>query len=728
MINRFPSYRQYDSKDCGPVCIKNIAKYYGKELDLVKLRLICETNNRGTNLFTLSQGAEKVGFKTVGLKIDYETLSTENILPCIAHWNKKHYVIIYKISKSKVWVSDPALGLVVYTKAEFIEGWIGLEKSKKDGVVLFLDITPSFFSTEEESGDKRSIAIFSRYVLQYKKYLFQIFIGLLTGSLISLITPFLTQAVIDNGIQFRNLNLIYLVMVAQVVLLIGHTSIGFIRSWILMHMNTRISISIVSDFFIKLLSLEIAYFDSKKPGDIIQRISDHKRIETLLSGTSLNVLFSLFNFIIFGSIMAYYSGAILAVFLGGSVIHALWIFSSLNLRKKLDHKRFAITSSENNKVYELINGIQEIKLFNMERQKRWDWEHIQARIFRMNIQRLKLSQFQEVGTTFINNIKNIFITILSANMVIDGNITLGMMVSISYILGQLNSPMNQFLGLINTIQDAKISLNRINEIYGMNSEDNNQSLYYTLPNTSKITFRDVAFRYPGMQKSVFEGVNLTIDENKVTAIVGPSGSGKTTLLKLLLKIYAPTSGDILVGSVNLKTIQPKTWRDNFGIVMQEGYLFNSTIAENIAVGEENIDKEKLVFATKTANLIDFIEELPEGYNTEVGFEGRNVSTGQKQRLLIARAVYKNPPFLFFDEATSALDSKNERVIMENLTSFFENKTVIIIAHRLSTVRNADQIIVMNSHSIAEIGSHDELVAKKGFYYNLIKNQLELNNG
>ena len=566
----------------------------------------------------------------------------------------------------------------------------------------------------------------SKYVLRYKSFLVQLIIGLFAGSLLQLIFPFLTQSVVDVGIQNQNIHFVYLVLIAQLFLFFGKTALELIRSWIILHLSTRINISLISDFFIKLMNLPISYFDVRMTGDIMQRINDHHRIERILTTSSLSVLFSFINMIIMGAVLAYYNLSIFVVFFIGSFLYFLWVTLFLKRREKLDYKRFSEVSQEQSKVIELINGMQEIKLHNAEKQKRWGWEYIQARLFKVSMKSLVLEQTQSIGSNFINELKNIIIIFLSAKLVIDGQITLGMMMAITSIVGNLNGPIVQLIGFIRELQDAKISLARLSEIHEKEDETQNDAeKTKEIPKDADITIKDLSFRYVGSDINVLENLNLTIPANKITAIVGTSGSGKTTLMKLLLKFYEPIKGEINVNKTALSNITQKAWRNHIGSVMQEGFIFNDTIANNIAIGEDVIDKERLQYAADVANIKEFIEDYPLRYNTKIGSEGVGMSTGQKQRLLIARAVYKNPEMLFFDEATSALDANNEKEIMEKLDVFFKNKTVVVIAHRLSTVMNADQIVVLEKGKIIEIGTHDELVALKGSYFKLVKNQLQL---
>ncbi|GAA3563814.1 peptidase domain-containing ABC transporter [Snuella lapsa] len=727
MKKSFPFYKQPDSKDCGPTCLRIIAKHYGKLISLEDIRDLSETTRAGSNLLKLSDAAEAIGFKSIGVKIDYRKLK-EAPLPLIVHWNKKHFVVVYKIKNDMVYISDPSYGLITYGRDEFIPRWIGNNATEdtKEGVALLLELTPKFNQLNWDETDKKSFRFLFQYLFKYKKLLIQLIIGLIVGSLLQLIFPFLTQSIVDVGIQNRDVNFIYMVLIAQVMLFLGETSVGIFRSWILLHLSTRVNISLVSDFFIKLMNLPIAYFDTRMTGDIMQRINDHKRIESLLTGSVLNTLFSMVNLFIFGAVLIYYSTSIFFIFAVGSIIYVIWILFFLKRRKELDYKRFSQLSQNQSTVIELINGMQEIKMNNAEKQKRWKWEYVQARLFKVSMQSLALEQTQGAGSSFINQAKNIFITFTSALLVIEGNITLGMLLSIQYIIGQLNGPIGQLVGFIQSVQDAKISLERLGEVHDKDDEESKEKhLISAIKPNQDLKINDINYRYLGSDENVIRGITMQIPANKITAIVGASGSGKTTLMKIILKFYNPEKGSIMYGEHYLNTISHKVWRANCGVVMQEGYVFNDTIAYNIAVGEDTIDQKRLVQATKVANIYEFIQSLPLGFNTKIGNEGTGMSTGQKQRLFIARAVYKNPDLLFFDEATSALDAKNERTIMENLNEFFKRKTVVIIAHRLSTVKHADQIVVLDEGKVVESGKHHELIDQKGIYYNLVKNQLEL---
>lgn len=734
MLKKFPHYKQPDSKDCGPTCLKIIAKHYGKTVSLPHIREISETTRSGSSLLDLSDAGEHLGFKSLGVKLSYKDL-LKAPLPCILHWNKVHFVVLYGAEGSRkngdiLKISDPGYGLLNHSKEELLKSWIGnnADENTEEGVALLLEPTPKFYESEyaDEQVKPLGLSFLTSYLIKYKRFIWQLVIGLLAGSLLQVIFPFLTQSVVDVGIKNQDINFVYLILFAQLALFLGRTGVEVIRSWILLHLSTRINISLVSDFFIKLMKLPISFFDTRMTGDILQRINDHSRIERILTTSSLNVLFSMINVVVFGLVLAYYSLLIFGIFLIGSVLYFGWIIVFLKKRRDLDYKRFSQISQEQSRVIELINGMQTIKLHNAEKKKRWGWEFLQARLFKISIESLALEQYQSVGSGFINELKNILITVLSAKLVIDGEITLGMMLAISYIVGQLNSPISQLINFIKEVQDAKISLERLGEIHNKKDEGSDiLDKINDIPDNLDFHIKDLSFRYRGSDKFVLQELKLHIPANKITAIVGASGSGKTTLMKLLLRFYEPSKGTISLGTYDTKNISQKVWRDKCGVVMQEDYIFNDTIANNIAIGVDHIDKKRLKYAVEVANIEEYIEELPLSYNTKIGMEGVGLSTGQKQRLLIARAVYKNPDYLFFDEATSALDANNEKVIMEKLERFFRNKTVIVIAHRLSTVKNAHQIVVLDNAKIVEIGNHQDLIKQQGAYFNLVKNQLEL---
>ncbi len=723
----FPFYRQYDAMDCGPTCLRMIAKHYGKTYQLQTIRDRSYLTREGVSLLGISDSAESVGFKTLAARVNYKKLS-EVPLPCIAHWKQNHFVVIYKVTNSRIYVADPAYGLLTYTAKDFMDGWVSTGDDK--GIVLLLEPTPKFYELADET--KKHLTGFGfliSYLSGYRRHIVQLGLGAIVGSVLGLLFPLITQSVVDFGINTQNTDFIFIMLIAQLILFISRISVEFIRSWILLHVGARINISIISDFLMKLMRLPMSYFDTKMIGDILQRIGDHKRIENFLTNNALNVVFSLVNLVVFGIVMAVYSTTMLLVFILGSAAAAGWVFLFMRKRADLDFKRFSKMSENQSSLIQLITGMQEIKLNTVEKQKRWEWERLQAVLFQINMKSLSLGQYQQAGLLFINEFKNILLTFLAANEVIHGRMTLGMMMSVSYIIGALSSPIEQLLGFVANAQDARLSLERMSEIHTKDDEeDETAEKVNLLPADKTINIQTVSFHYdsPHSEPTLKE-IDCIIPAGKVTAIVGSSGSGKTTLLKLLLKFYKTASGDIRVGNTYLENISTKLWRQHCGVVMQDGFIFSDTIARNIAPGIEKIDRERLIHAANVANIREFIESLPLGYTTKIGQEGHGLSQGQKQRILIARAVYKNPDYLFFDEATSALDAKNERVIMENLNEFYKGKTVVVIAHRLSTVKNADQILVIERGSIVGRGSHEELVRERGIYYHLVKNQLELGN-
>ncbi|WNJ17539.1 peptidase domain-containing ABC transporter [Pontibacter sp. G13] len=728
-IQSFPSYIQYDITDCGPTCLRIISKYYGKEISLDTIRSLSEKTRTGTNLLGLSEAAEGLGFSTLGARITFEVLAQQAPLPCIVFWRADHFCVVYKIRRNTVYLSDPSMGLVKLSKEEFLEGWTG-SSTGTEGIVLILEPTPAFEELESDRPkSQRPFHLFRRvfhYVGTYRKLFAQVLVGLTVGSLINLSFPFLTQGLIDLGIAQQDIGMIYLLLIAQLALFVGGMTIEILRRVILMHISSRVNIYLLGDFIQKLFRLPIHFFDAKLTGDILQRIGDHQRVEQLLSSGTLNILFSLFNLLIFGMVLIYYDWSIFLLFAGGSILFYLWIRFFLRKRAEIDFRRFHQLALNADKNLELIHGMQEIKLNNQEIRKRWEWSYLQAKIFQINLDGIRLDNWQNGGSSLINQLKNILITFYSAALVLEGEITLGMMLSISFIIGQMNVPLSQLLEFTQSLQDAELSMERIQDTYEMDEEAEPQTPH-PIPADHSIQISHLSFRYMGMRKDrwVLQDLNLTIPQNRVTAIVGASGSGKTTLLKLLLKFYDPTEGSISVGQSPLSHISHAEWRSQIGAVMQDGFIFPDTIAQNITMTDEMQDLDRMVECAKIACIHEFIESLPMGYRTKIGVAGQSLSQGQRQRILIARAIYKDPAYLFFDEATSALDAQNERRIKEHLDQFIQGRTAVIIAHRLSTVKNADQILVLDQGQIVESGNHESLIQLQGYYYHLVKNQLEI---
>ena len=726
--------------DCGPSCLAMIAKHYGLQPSIEKIRRSCALNKEGVSLLGISKAAESIGFKTIGGRLTFNTLAEEVTHPCIIHWNQNHFVVVYKVKKRTkgryvVYVADPGKGLVTYTKEEFCEHWISTKTNDEEkGIALLLEPTDLFYTQKETERipSQRRLKFLWSYLKKYKRFFTQLILGLLIGSLLQLVFPFLTQAIVDTGIGGKDLGFVWLVLLAQMMLLFSRTAIDFIRSKILLHISTRINISLISDFFIKLMKLPMKFFDTKLMGDLLQRIEDHRRVEQFLTSSSLSLLFSFFTFLIFGIVLASYNLYIFGVFLLGTALYASWIIIFLKKRRQLDYKYFEQAGKNRNVTYQLIEGMQEIKLQGCEQRKRWEWEDVQADLFKVNLQSLNLQQVQQAGSITINEVKNILITVLAATAVIQGNMTLGMMLAVQYIIGQLNSPVEQLIQFIYSWQDVSISLDRMNEIHTETNEENTERTRNNYTEKSidghSLAIKDLSFKYDIYSpKDILSNINLSIPNGKVTAIVGASGSGKTTLIKLLLGFYEPLSGSIQIGNAHLSECDLGWWRSQCGAVMQEGYLFSDTIARNIAISDDEPDIERIRHAARVANIADYIEALPLAYNTMIGQDGQGISQGQRQRILIARVVYKNPMFVFLDEATNALDANNERSITENLSEFYQGKTVVVVAHRLSTVRNADQIVVLDEGKIVEIGTHEELTTIRGQYFDLVKNQLELGN-
>lgn len=720
--------------DCGYTCLRMVAKFHGRTYSSATLEEAAYATRSGVGLGELADAAERIGFGTLSIQCTYETLCNEVPLPCIAYWHQKHFVVLYDANEKGVTVADPAFGLVRYSRQEFEAGWLSSKASNSDaeGILLLLEITPAFFEApNQETTTKTGLRYLVPFFRPYRKYALQLLLGLMVSSLLQLAFPFLTQLLVDKGVSNKSLSFLYLILLAQLMLFVSQTVIGGIRRWLLLYVTSRMNLSMMSHFLIKLMRLPVAFFDSKNVGDIMQRIQDHYRIQDFLSATTLDIVFQSVSLVIFSVVLFVFSGKIFACFFIGTSLYAAWAILFLRRRALLDFKKFESASSSQSSSIQIINGMQEIVLNGSERRRRWEWESLQAANFKLAIKGLTLGQIQDLGGTFINELKNIVITFLAASAVIKGEISLGIMLSVQYIIGQMNLPVNNLIIFVRTLQDANLSLNRLSEIHSKRDEESAQDfLHQALPDDKSIHLRHLSFQY-GTHSSewVLRDVDLVVPAGKVTAIVGASGSGKTTLLKLLLKFYAPQQGSIEVGNLNLRDVSHSFWRSQCGAVMQEGYIFSDTIARNISESDANATHttRRLVEAARIANIHEFISSLPQGYHTRIGPDGLNLSGGQRQRILIARAVYKNPQYLFFDEATSALDANNESVIVSNLADFFRGRTVVIIAHRLSTVKNADQIIVLDKGCIVEHGNHEKLTALRGPYFELVRNQLELGN-
>lgn len=723
ILHRFPVDYQMDSQDCGPACLKIIAKYFGRFYSLQYLRDQCGITKQGVSLADLSIGAESIGLRTLAIKCTLEDVVNQIPFPAILFWKESHFIVVYHANKKNIWVSDPAKGRIKYTHEEFKAGWY--KKEETLGVLLALEPTVDFKRSKiEKEIEKNSFISILRYFIPYKNSFATIFFIMLVVTLLQGILPFISKAVIDVGIKSSDVNFIHMVLIGNISILLSITIFNVIRDWVLMHITSRVNIALISDYLIKLMKLPVTFFENKLLGDILQRARDHERIRNFIMNNSLSLIFSTLTFIIFGIILLVYNSIIFYIFLAGSILYVAWVLLFLWIRKRLDWEYFELVSQDQSYWVETVSAIQDIKIYNYEKYRRWKWEEIQARLYRVNKRVLNITNAQKLGAQFIGNIKNMAIVFFCAGAVIKGDITFGVMISTQFIIGMLNGPLTQFISFIVSAQYAKISFMRMNEIKQLKDEEELLSVGSTsiLPENRNITLSNIVFQYNTNAPIVLKNISLTIPQNKVTAIVGGSGSGKSTLLKLLVRLYKPTYGEIKMGNMNISSINLRTWRNMCGVVMQDGKLFNDTILSNIVLDDEHIDYERLHKVCRMAQIAKEINGMPKGYETVIGERGRGISGGQKQRLLIARALYREPDFLFLDEATNSLDVINEKKIVEALNAAFKNRTVIVVAHRLSTIRNADQIIVLHQGKIAEIGNHENLMARKGEYYKLVSSQ------
>lgn len=727
----FPFYKQLDSSDCGAACLRMILKYYGKHFTSETIRAKAFTSREGTSFLGLKQAAESFGMEAYALQLDWEAFCKLIKTPCIIHWNQNHFIVVYKVKHNRftnnttIYVANPGKGILPLSKEEFLAGW--LHETENKGFVLVMEPTEAFYQLKEEKESSLTFRYLLRYIRPFRTPIIQFFLAMLLGSLISLAFPFLTQAMVDQGIKEQNLNLILLLLIAQLLLTLGQLGNDMIRSWLMLHVTMRVNISFISDFLYKLMRLPISFFDVKRVGDIMQRISDNSRIQSFLTHSLISIVIAAITFIVYSFVMAGYNLNLLIIFFIGSILYIGWTFLFLKKRKKLDYARFEKSANNQSKMVQLITGMQEIKLNSCERPKLWEWERIQTDIYRVTVRSTVLEQVQSIGGTCIDQIKNIIISYWAARMVVEGEMTLGMMMAMQYVIGQLNAPIGQFMGFVQSAQDASISMERMGEIYNMEEEEPEEiSRIHIIPSNGRIEFKNVDFHYEGpASPKVLNQLNFTVLPGKVNAIVGVSGSGKTTIMKLLLGYYHPSCGQISLNGKDLWDYSSRAWRGACGTVMQEGFIFSDTIERNICMQEGDVDKDRLKYALHVANIESYIDSLPLGLNTQIGMEGNGMSSGQKQRILIARAVYKNPDYILLDEATNSLDSNNEQLILERMQTFYQNKTVVVIAHRLSTIRHADNIIVLNNGQVAESGKHEELLACKGLYYELINKQLDV---
>lgn len=731
-LTKFPSERQMDMMDCGPSSLKIIAKFYGKYYSLQHLRDLCGITREGVSMAGIGYAAEKIGLRSLAAKCSVDDILYKIPLPAIIHWDNSHFVVVYKTTSkrdnSRFYISDPAKGLVDYTIEEFRKRWLINNETEEKGFVLLLEPVSDFRQreTDDKIERKKTFENFLAYFKPYRKNFINLFIVMLLVTVMQAALPFISKAVIDVGIQTQDLDFINIVLIANIAIIVSITLSNAVRDWILQHVTARVNIALISDYLIKLMKLPVTFFENKMTGDILQRANDHERIRSFIMNNSINLIFSCITFLVFAIILLIYNDSIFYIFLGGSILYVLWVLAFFSIRKKLDWEFFELTAKNQSYWVETIGSIQDIKINNYERAKRWKWENIQARLYKVNLRVLGINNTQNLGAQFIDSLKNLLITFFCARAVIAGEITFGVMISTQFIIGMLNAPVTQFIQFIIGFQIAQISFLRLNEIHQLPDEDEDVGQNsIDMPKNKSLILNNVLFQYAPTTTPVLKGIRLLIPEGKVTAIVGDSGSGKSTLLKLILRIYKPTYGEILIGNMNINNISLKQWREKCGAVMQDGKIFNDTILNNIVLDDENVNLENLKKAVEVANIANEIEQLPLGYQTKMGEQGRGLSGGQKQRVLIARALYKNPDYLFFDEATNALDTINEQKIVSALDDIFKGKTVIVVAHRLSTIRKADQIVVMKNGTIVEIGNHNTLLERKGQYYELVKTQADL---
>ncbi|WP_426791981.1 peptidase domain-containing ABC transporter [Sphingobacterium sp. WOUb80] len=726
---------QHDQMDCGPACLAMISSHHGKKYSLEYLKKNSFVTKEGVSLLGIKTAASMIGLDGTAAELSVEDFSND-MLPCILHWNQNHFVVLYKIynkplSQRKSYkIADPGHGKISLSEEQFLESWYS---KKERGIALFLETTEDFYLKDPEAELDNSVWNLLHYLKPFKKQMIALFVLLLLGTLTTLVFPILTQKLIDEGVQKKSMQVVSYILMAQLAFFSGNIVFDIFRNWITISVGAKVNIEIISQFLGKLMKLPMKFFDTKFMGDFNQRIIDHERIEQFLTSQSLMTFFSIIMFSVYFGILWYYDFAILLSYIILTILSVLWSIFWLNKRKQLDYIRFQSKSQTHEEVFQIIHGITEMKLNQYEELKRRDWEHAQQKLYKINLRILRLDEIQASGFNFINQFKNIMVTFMAASYVISGRMSLGELLGVSYIIGQINGPVNQLIVFFRSLQNAKLSLARLDEIHRIEDEDHAMehekvtASWEGSPRTG-IQLKGVSFQYEGPASSyVLRDLNLHIPHGKITAIVGASGSGKTTLMKLLLKFYSPTDGALYFNDVDMERISSKDMRKLCGVVMQDGFIFSETLERNIATGEELIDEKKFDMAVKISNIETFIAGLSQGVKTKIGAAGNALSGGQKQRVLIARAIYKDPDFIFLDEATSALDSKNEKVIHDNLQLFLKNKTGVIIAHRLSTVKQADQIVVLKNGRIVEVGSHQELAAKKGEYFDLVRNQLELGN-
>jgi ATP-binding cassette subfamily B protein len=723
---RFPICYQLDTMDCGLACLDMIARHHGREYPRQFIREVCPHDRLGSSLSAIAHGAERLGFRTLSVKISFDDLKQKAPLPCIAFWPYGHYVVVHRIRGDRVYIADPAAGLTVYSREEFEDCWLMADDDRRDwGVILLLEPDNQYQAPAPDASFTATADLWRPLSRDLKRHLIPVGAGILISLATQLALPFISAAVIDIGVADRNFSIVLIFIIAQLALLFSRLGVKLLQEWMLAYIGIRVDMKLVAQFLTKLTRLPMSFFDGKLIGDLIQRINDHKSLQQFLTQSLWQVLSAMLSLMVFGTALAFFKPILFGQFAAGAALYIIFLALFMKNQRLLNHKAFHLSAQRHGLIVEFLSGMQEIKLNNAEQQRRWQWEVAQHAIGKVQIKAQLLNYLQSTGCQAIIEINNLILTLLVVREVINGQSSLGAMVAVQYIIGQLSWPLNQIAMLLYQSHDAALSYTRAREVHQIQNEERPAS--QAIPDEcADIEFRNVSFSYGGGSRNLlFRDLNLTIPRGKTTAIVGRSGSGKTTLLKLLLKFYEVSGGEINLGRVNINRLSHQRWRELCGVVMQDGYIFSDTILSNIAVADEDPNTDRVAEVAREAQIASFIESLPLGYETRIGRDGVGISRGQAQRILIARALYKDPKYLFFDEATSALDAETESVIVDQLREIMSGKTAVVIAHRMSTVRHADQIILLDQGEIVEVGTHEELVACRGGYFNLVRNQLEL---
>lgn len=727
---------QHDSMQCGAACLLSVCHFYGRSgMSLEQMTEMCGVGRDGVSIYDLNKAARRLGFETLCAKLTLSDL-LDITLPCILFWNASHFVVLFEARGGRYVIGDPALGVVERSEAEVSQAWLAADDDDGvlRGVVLGLSPTDDF-SCGGDCGVqslslRKSLPSLWTYVRPHRWCIAQLAAGLAFGCVVQLILPFLSQAVVDVGVGLRDVGSLWTLVIAQMALMLGRAAAGFVRSWILLRIGTRVNIAMVSDFLAKLMRLPMTFFDKKLTGDILQRMGDYSRVRDFFTSQALDALFALSSVAVFAFVLGCYSLRLFAVFLVGSLAHAAWLSFFMRRRRVLDYELFRRQALCSNKTLECVSSLHEVKLQGCGARRRAEWEASQEALVSTQAQSLALSQRQEAGSVVIAEGKNIVMTLCSATAVMSGDMTMGMMLATQFIAGQLVSPIERLTRFAYAAQDVRVSLERILSVSRMPDEDDGRNASpVDVDWRLGVEFRHVSFAYSPSEcgHPAVDDVSLYFPSGKVTAIVGASGSGKSTLIKLLLGFFEPQEGDVSVGGVELSSLPMEWWRGQCGIVMQDGVIFSDSVARNIAMADDEPDMRRVREAARLACADGFISDLHAAFETKIGAEGQQLSKGQAQRILLARAVYRNPSLLILDEATNSLDTVSERRIVDNLASFCAGRTTIVIAHRLSTVRNADNIIVMSGGRVVERGTHNELAKLHGYYYELIKNQLDIDS-